>query len=92
MRSVFVMNVCVLRGKITRARPAEIWFCAHALPRVPRDVAARSVSVRAGLLAKVHLTFLSNARLLLPSHIIRCSSDQTDTLLSTNVAEEQDAS
>lgn len=77
MRSIFVMNVCVLERKTARARPAEIWFCGCAvLCQAPSSSGGRrsgSVSVLALL---VLLAFLTRAGLLLPFNIFRCSSDQ----------------
>ena len=77
MRSIFVMNVCVLERKTARARAAEIWFCGCAvLCQAPSSSGGRrsgSVSVLALL---VLLAFLTRAGLLLPFNIFRCSSDQ----------------
>ena len=86
----FVMNVCVEKKKRARARPAEIWFCGCVVTP-ERQACGRRECVRAGLAGLILLTFPTGASLLLPSNIIRCSSDPVSTLLSTSVAEEQDA-
>jgi hypothetical protein len=81
--------MCVCRRKGSQAARVQLRFgfvLAH--PRVPSP--QKRVSVLACWLV-LH-SFLTSASLLLPPHIIRCSSDQINTLLSTSVAEEQDES
>jgi hypothetical protein len=74
------MNVCVCREGRQDARVKLRFGFVLAHPRVPSPQ-------RVSVLALVLHSFLTGVSLLLPSHIIRCSSDQSDTLLSTDVAE-----
>ena len=79
--------VCVEEERQAARVQLRFGFVFGAHPRVPSP--QKRVSVLACWLV-LH-SFLTGGSLLLCSHIIRCSSDQIVTLLSTNVAEEQDA-
>jgi hypothetical protein len=82
--------VCVEEEERQAARvQLRFGFVFGAHPRVPSP--QKRVSVLAcWLVLHSFLTQCKSSSVF--SHIIRCSSDQNDTLLSTNVAEEQDAS